>query len=119
MDVKQKNNLTRLALVACVVVFTIGDYGLGFEQWAIHWWADIAWTLASLLTGLKCLQTARRLPGRYKVAWNFFGAACVAWFLGMLVWALCLRKPFLNSTAAKPLEDDPEDSQPSSKPRYD
>ena len=40
-------------------------------------------------------------------------------FLGVLVWALCLRKPFLNSMAAKPLEDDPEDPQPSSKPHYE
>ena len=104
MDVKQNNNLTRLALVAFVVVFAIGDYGLGFERWAIHWWADIAWTLASLLTGLKCLQTARHLPGRYKVAWNFFGAACLAWFLGMLVWDY--RELILNEATPFPALSD-------------
>ncbi len=41
-------------------------------------------------------------------------------FLGVLAWALCLKKPFLTSMAAKPLETDLDD-QPSqsSEPRYD
>ena len=86
MDIKQKNNLTLIALAAFVAVFAFGNYGLGFEQWKIHWWADMAWTMASLLTGWKCLQTAKHERGQYKRAWRFFGAACLAWSLGMLYW---------------------------------
>lgn len=86
MDIKQRNNLTLIALAAFVAVFAFGNYGLGFEQWKIHWWADMAWTMASLLTGWKCLQTAKHARGQYKKAWRFFGAACLAWFLGMLYW---------------------------------
>ena len=86
MDIKQKQNLTLIALAVVVTVFAIGNYGLGFQQWAVHWWADMAWTIASLLTGLKCLQTAKHLHGRHKRAWILFGAACLAWFLGMLYW---------------------------------
>ena len=33
-----------------------------------------------------------------------------ACFLGVLVWAFRLKKPFLNAMAAKPLEPDPDDS---------
>jgi diguanylate cyclase (GGDEF)-like protein/PAS domain S-box-containing protein len=86
MNVKQHTGVTLLALASFVAVFAFGDYGLGFEQWKTHWWADMAWTLASLLTGLKCLHVARRQYGQYRTAWMFFGAACLSWFLGMLFW---------------------------------
>jgi len=43
-----------------------------------------------------------------------------ACFLGILGWAFRLKKPFLRSMAAKPLEPDPDDDPPpSSHPRYD
>lgn len=86
MDLTQKNNRPFVALTAFVAVFAIGNYGLGFEQWKVHWWADTAWTIASLLTGLKCLRTAKHLHGPYQKAWIWFGAACLSWFLGMLYW---------------------------------
>jgi hypothetical protein len=31
-----------------------------------------------------------------------------AFFFGMLIWALLLRKPFLNRMAQLPLDDDPD-----------
>jgi diguanylate cyclase (GGDEF)-like protein/PAS domain S-box-containing protein len=86
MDAKQKQHLTLIALAGVVAVFAIGNYGLGFQQWTVHWWADTAWTIASLLTGVKCLQTAKHLHGQHRRAWILFGAACFAWFLGMLYW---------------------------------
>jgi len=43
-----------------------------------------------------------------------------ACFLGILVWAFCLKRPFLNAMAAKPLEPDPDDSEAQTHPRrYD
>lgn len=43
-----------------------------------------------------------------------------ACFLGILVWAFRLKKPFLNSMAAKPLEPDPDDPAAETPPsRYD
>ncbi|MFZ5863445.1 MAG: diguanylate cyclase domain-containing protein [Nitrospirota bacterium] len=86
MPVARNTSMTVVALAAAVVVFAIGNYGLGFSQWTVHWWADIAWTLASALTGWKCLDTAKRRQGPYRKAWILFGAACGAWFLGMLYW---------------------------------
>jgi cbb3-type cytochrome oxidase subunit 3 len=35
-----------------------------------------------------------------------------ACFLGMVAWALRLKKPFLTAMAAKPLEPDLNDTQP-------
>jgi hypothetical protein len=35
-----------------------------------------------------------------------------ACFLGTVVWAFCLKKPFLNSMAALPLEKDSDEVQP-------
>ena len=43
-----------------------------------------------------------------------------ACFLGILVWAFRLKKPFLNSMAAKPLEADPDEPEAQTPPpRYD
>ena len=35
-----------------------------------------------------------------------------ACFLGMTAWACCLKRPFLNAMAAKPLDPDILDPQP-------
>jgi diguanylate cyclase (GGDEF)-like protein/PAS domain S-box-containing protein len=86
MQAPHKNTLTLIALAGVVAVFAIGNYRFGFSQWTIHWWADLGWTLASLFTGLKCLQTAKHQHGPYRKAWRFVGAGCLVWFAGMLVW---------------------------------
>lgn len=39
-------------------------------------------------------------------------------FFGMLIWALLLRKPFLNRMAQLPLEDNPEET-PNESPRHE
>ncbi|MCU0770194.1 MAG: hypothetical protein MUE94_00290 [Verrucomicrobia bacterium] len=36
----------------------------------------------------------------------------LACFLGMLIWALCLRKPFLEAMSHLPLENGPNDQDP-------
>ncbi len=95
MQATHKNTLTLIALAGVVAAFATGNYGLGFSQWTVHWWADMAWTLASLLAGWKCLQTAKHQQGPFRKAWILFGAACLSWFLGMLYWdyqELVLRK---------------------------
>ena len=78
--------MTPLWIALFVIIFAVGNYGLGFENWKIHWWADLAWTLASLASGLKCLHTAARLQGHLRKAWTCFGLGCLSWFLGMVVW---------------------------------
>ncbi|MBE7501224.1 MAG: cbb3-type cytochrome c oxidase subunit 3 [Verrucomicrobiales bacterium] len=42
-----------------------------------------------------------------------------ATFLGIVFWALRLKTPFLNSMAAKPLEDDPADPPSAPPSDYD
>lgn len=74
------------ALAVAIALFAVGNYGLGFNQWEIHWWADSSWTLASLAAGLKCLSVMRRMEGPRRKAWRLFGWGCLAWFFGMLVW---------------------------------
>jgi signal transduction histidine kinase len=66
------------------------------DTMAKHWWADMAWSLASLATGVRCILTARKLAGQYRKAWTFIGYACLAWFTGMLAWdyqELVLHRP--------------------------
>jgi signal transduction histidine kinase len=94
---KQDNNLTsgqnnflRIinlgAISLLVIIFYIGNYHFELEDISKHWWADAAWTLASLATGVRCIITARKLDGHYRKAWMFIGYACLAWFAGMLAW---------------------------------
>ncbi|KAF0191512.1 MAG: signal transduction protein [Gammaproteobacteria bacterium] len=78
--------LAPTGLAVFLVVFSIGDYALGFNQWIVHWWADMAWTLASGVTALMCYGAARKLSGHERAAWLLFAAGCLAWFLGMLAW---------------------------------
>ncbi len=73
------------AAAGFVVVFVIGDY-LVLSPSMSRWWADLSWTLVSLVAGIECLRTARALSGDKRRAWLYFGAGCLAWFAGMLVW---------------------------------
>ena len=70
---------TALAIGVLLVLFAAGNYLLPLNQAQIHWWANAFWTLGSLLTGLKCLATARRGAGRMRRAWQFFALACLSW----------------------------------------
>jgi|GEM_PF-6509983 len=47
---------------------------------------NIVFTIVSAGAGLLCLQTARTTAGRAGRAWRYFGAGCLAWCAGQLVW---------------------------------
>lgn len=86
-DTRRVDNAgTVLVIGGLLALFAAGNYLLPLSQVQIHWWANGFWTLASLLTGLKCLATARAAAGHMRRAWLFFALACLAWFAGMLVW---------------------------------
>jgi signal transduction histidine kinase len=81
-----KRTVTLGGLVVFIAAFAFGNYGLGFDRWAIHGWADMSWTIAALVVGLKSLFTAEKQRGLYRTAWTLWGLGCLSWFLGMLVW---------------------------------
>ena len=91
------NNAYRLALdkkhtvrwviaTGLVIVFAIGNYLVSMEAYTRHVWADIWWTVASLVAAINCYSVAGRLEAHLKRAWKLFGHACFSWFLGMLIW---------------------------------
>lgn len=84
--IRRQEAIKYSAATAFVLVFTIGQYVVQPVSASLYWWADIAWTLASLLAGMECLRAARGLSGDQRRAWLFFAAGCLAWFVGMLVW---------------------------------
>ncbi len=75
-----------LMLAGIVILFVLGDYILPLTQEQRHWWANVFWTMTSLLAMLRCFAVARGLSGQWRKAWFLFGAGCASWFLGMLVW---------------------------------
>lgn len=76
-----------LTVLAVVLIFTLGNYVFNLQGLARYWFVDLAWTLASLATGLACLDVARKLDGADQRAWRFYGYGCLAWFAGMLIWS--------------------------------
>jgi PAS domain S-box-containing protein len=74
------------ALAAFVVAYAAGAYLLDGDSQSRRWWVEGAWTMAALATALKCLHLRRVLSGPDRLAWGLLGAACLAWFAGMLVW---------------------------------
>jgi diguanylate cyclase (GGDEF)-like protein/PAS domain S-box-containing protein len=76
-----------LSLIAAyIAVFAVGNYRMGLTGQAIHWWADIFWTVAAFASSMMCFGVARRLSARRRTAWLFIGAGGFSWFLGMLIW---------------------------------
>lgn len=73
-------------MLAFITVYAVGANVIQMSEMMTHWWADTFWTLAALIAGLRCTATARRLSGEIRSAWTFFGYACYAWFVGMLLW---------------------------------
>ncbi len=75
-------------LVAFTAVFHIGDVLLRGSGIAVHYWADIGWTLIAGVAAWKCVQTARCARRVHiRNAWLWFGAGCASWFVGMLIWS--------------------------------
>ena len=62
--------------------------------------SDVAWTTAALLATISCLRAAKVSPGRERVAWLLFAAACGAWTFGQFAWNI--YEIFLNITVPFP-----------------
>lgn len=87
-SVLRQRELTKYAAAAAfVVVFAVGEYLVLRTTTSVRWWADLSWTLVSLVAGVECLRATRSMDGNQRRAWMFFAAGCLAWFAGMLVWA--------------------------------
>lgn len=53
----------------------------------LSWWSDLFWTLAALAAGWRSIVTAKSRQLKYeRLAWYWFGAAALSWFVGMIVW---------------------------------
>ena len=74
------------AIFAFIVIFAIGSYGVEMGETTAHWWADMAWTIASLATAWRCFVTARGQYSNIRTTWTFIGLANLSWFLGMVIW---------------------------------
>ncbi|MEZ4232820.1 MAG: ATP-binding protein [Polyangiaceae bacterium] len=85
----QRSGRLRLVglLLAVTLLFQAGVVLLRDRSSAVHWWADIGWTLISLIAAAKCVDTAlRQQRPHQRRAWWCFAVGCASWFLGMLVW---------------------------------
>lgn len=80
------HGLFRHAAAAGFVALFILVHYLLLPPSMARWWADLSWTFVSLVAGIECLRTARTLSADQRRAWLYFGAGCLAWFAGMLVW---------------------------------
>ena len=78
--------LPRIGSVFLVFIFALGNYVLPLGETAVHWWVDIAWTLAAFFTAWRCFAVAGKLRSHEGNAWRLFGLGNLTWFLGMLYW---------------------------------
>ncbi|MCB9656791.1 MAG: response regulator [Sandaracinaceae bacterium] len=77
-----------VTLTVATLVFGLGDVVLRPYQTLVHLWANTGWTLISLLSAWKCLDTARQAKRRsHAQAFHWFGVGSAMWFVGMLVWS--------------------------------
>ena len=76
-----------IAIVIANVVFYVVSVAVRPLEFWRPFWSDLWWTAASGLAGWKCLHTASRQPERHKrISWRWFGAGCLAWFVGIVIW---------------------------------
>ena len=81
----RRRTLTLAGIVCFLTVYCIGIYGGLFEGSAAEWWTNMAWSIASLATALRCFATARsETVPEQRWAWWLFGTAAASWFAGML-----------------------------------
>ncbi len=75
------------ALVAATAFYGVGDFALRGHPVAVHWWANVGWTLIALVSGLLCFYTAGAIDDpRQRQSWHAFGTGALGWFVGMLIW---------------------------------
>ena len=90
--IEAKNKITdnhpwaRLGVMFFVLIFAFGNYVMPLGKTEVHWWADIMWTVASLLATWRCFAVAAKLHDHEAKAWRLFGLGNLAWFLGILYW---------------------------------
>lgn len=70
-----------------ILIYVVVAYGFEKSDFVTHLWSDLFWTIAALLTALRCLKTARLEKAHIKQAWLFFSYANFSWFVGMLIWS--------------------------------
>lgn len=78
--------IANFAILAAVLVFTLGQRLLAPWPLLLAWWTDLLWTAAALLPAVMALRLAPRLPAPARGSWYLIGAACAAWAAGMLIW---------------------------------
>lgn len=89
MPVSVESNGARgycFVIALLILIFALGNYVLPLSKTAVHWWADLAWTLMSAVAAWRCFRAASALQDHEAKAWRLFGWGCLAWFLGMLYW---------------------------------
>jgi len=75
------------SICGLLLIYLWGAYSGLLQSELNSWWSDFFWTFASLLTGWRCLHTAKTRPMAHeRRAWNLFGLAALSWFVGMLIW---------------------------------
>lgn len=85
-SIQARRNLTLISILSFITLFGFGNYFLELNVSQLHWWADIGWTLASLLATWKCWRASAGAKGQYRIAWKMFTYANLSWFLGILYW---------------------------------
>lgn len=83
---RQRFNLLA-SICGLLLVYLLGAYSDLLHDELSSWWSDFFWTFAALLTGWRCLRTAKTRPMAHeRRAWTLFGLAALSWFVGMLIW---------------------------------
>lgn len=85
--IKHQRLMLLASMAVLLIIYLVGAYSNILQGKLLLAWTDLAWTLAALAAGLKCLQTARkRISRQERIAWILFGLAALSWFIGMLIW---------------------------------
>lgn len=71
---------------ALVLFFIIITRFVGVANTPLLWLTDAAWTLGAGAVAWKSWQTAHKMRGIAKEAWQFFAYAHISWFAGILIW---------------------------------
>jgi len=84
---KHKRFSLLLTIGVLTAIYITFSYNGSLQGKYLSWWSDLFWTLASFAAGWRSLQTAKARTIKYeRLAWYWFSAAALSWFVGMLVW---------------------------------
>jgi len=74
-------------LMIVLTLFAIGPALLRLGPFGTGLWYFFGWIVAALAAGLIALRVAAKCDGSVRKAWQCFGAACLSWMVGTVVWA--------------------------------